>query len=45
MTLGVGPKIDAQAYLRSLLEHGGLTLDDVKVIDPGFAHNTLIGRR
>ena len=42
MTLGVGPKIDAQAYLRSLLEHGGLTLDDVMVVDPGFAHNALI---
>lgn len=37
-TLGVGPKLDAQAYLASLLAAGGLTKDDVKIVDPGFAH-------
>ena len=42
MTLGVGPKLDAQAFLRSVLKSGGLTVDDVKVIDPGFAHVALI---
>ena len=35
--LGVGPKRDAQAYLSSVLESGGLTRKDVKVVDPGFA--------
>ena len=36
-TLGVGPKRDAQAYLASVLEAGGLKRSDVKVVDPGFA--------
>jgi putative hydroxymethylpyrimidine transport system substrate-binding protein len=37
-TLGVGPKLDAQAYLATLLAAGGLTKNDVKVVDPGYAH-------
>ena len=37
MTLGVGAKRDAQAYLSSVLEAGGLKRSDVKVVDPGFA--------
>jgi putative hydroxymethylpyrimidine transport system substrate-binding protein len=37
-TLGVGPKLDAQAYLASVLEAGGLTTKDVNVVDPGFSH-------
>ena len=39
--LGVGPKQDAQAFLRTLLKAGGLTMKDVKVVDPGFAHVAL----
>ncbi len=42
MTLGVGPKQDAQAYLRTMLKTGGLTLDDVDVVDPGFGHVPLL---
>lgn len=41
-TLGVGPKADAQAYLRTLLESGGLKREDVKIVDPGFAHVQMI---
>lgn len=41
-TLGVGPKQDAQAYLDSVLEAGGLTRDDVTVIDPGYSHGPMI---
>jgi len=41
-TLGVGPKADAQAYLRTLLESAGLKREDVKVVDPGFAHVQMI---
>jgi ABC-type nitrate/sulfonate/bicarbonate transport system substrate-binding protein len=37
-TLGVGPKLDAQAYLASLLAAGGLTKADVKIVDPGYSH-------
>lgn len=36
--LGVGPKQDAQAFLATILEAGGLTKDDVKMVDPGYAH-------
>lgn len=42
MTLGVGPKQDAQAFLASLLEAGGLSRDDVRVVDPGYAHVPMI---
>jgi putative hydroxymethylpyrimidine transport system substrate-binding protein len=42
MTLGVGPKQDAQAFLATVLEGGGLTRSDVKVVDPGFAHKEMI---
>lgn len=38
LTLGVGPKADAQAYLRTLLASAGLKREDVKIVDPGFAH-------
>jgi len=38
MTLGVGPKADAQAYLRTMLAAAGLKREDVKIVDPGFAH-------
>lgn len=46
MTLGVGPKQDAQAFLATLLASGGLTKKDVKIVDPGFAQVpfTLTGR-
>jgi ABC-type nitrate/sulfonate/bicarbonate transport system substrate-binding protein len=37
-TLGVGPKLDAQAYLASVLAAGGLTKADVTIVDPGFSH-------
>lgn len=37
-TIGTGPKLDAQAFLDTLLDTGGLTRKDVKVVDPGFAH-------
>ena len=36
--IGTGPKLDAQAFLDTLLDTGGLTRKDVKVVDPGFAH-------
>ena len=36
--VGTGPKLDAQAFLDTLLETGGITRKDVKVVDPGFAH-------
>ena len=36
--IGTGPKLDAQAFLDTLLETGGITRKDVKVVDPGFAH-------
>lgn len=36
--LGVGPKTDLQAYLGTLLSSAGLTKDDVRIVDPGFAH-------
>ncbi len=36
--LGVGPKQDAQAFLSTLLAAGGLKMEDVKVVDPVFAH-------
>ena len=42
MTLGVGPKQDAQAFLATLLGSEGLTKADVKVVDPGFAHVPMI---
>ncbi|MBL0421907.1 ABC transporter substrate-binding protein [Ramlibacter sp. AW1] len=42
MTLGVGPKQDAQAFLSTVLEAGGLTRNDVKIVDPGFAHKEMI---
>ncbi len=42
MTLGVGPKLDAQAFLATLLESGGLTKKDVKVVDPGYAHVPMV---
>ena len=35
-TLGVGPKLDAQAFLQTILENVGLTKKDAKIIDPGF---------
>ncbi len=38
MTLGVGAKADAQAFLRTMLATAGLKREDVKVVDPGFAH-------
>ncbi len=37
-TIGIGPKLDAQAYLASLLAAGGLTKADVKIVDPGYSH-------
>lgn len=37
-TLGVGPKADAQAFLRTLMATAGLKREDVKIVDPGFAH-------
>jgi len=40
--LGVGTKRDAQAYLASVLEAGGLTRKDVKVVDPGWAGLALL---
>jgi len=42
MTVGVGPKLDAQAFLATLLESGGLTKKDVKVVDPGYAHVPMV---
>jgi putative hydroxymethylpyrimidine transport system substrate-binding protein len=36
-TIGVSPKLDAQAYLATLLAAGGLTTKDVNVVDPGYA--------
>ena len=42
MTLGVGPKQDAQAFLATLLGSEGLTKADVKVVDPGFAHVPMV---
>ncbi|MBM3511053.1 MAG: hypothetical protein FJX61_13105 [Alphaproteobacteria bacterium] len=36
--LGVGPKQDAQAFLDTILEAGGLTRKDVQIVDPGFGH-------
>lgn len=36
--LGVGSKQDAQAFLSTLLAAGGLKIEDVKVVDPVFAH-------
>jgi putative hydroxymethylpyrimidine transport system substrate-binding protein len=36
--LGVGPKADAQAFLRTLMASAGLKREEVKVVDPGFAH-------
>lgn len=36
--IGTGPKLDAQAFLDTLLDTGGLTREDIKVVDPGFAH-------
>jgi len=42
MTLGVGPKQDAQAFLSTVLEAGGLTRNDVRIVDPGFAHKEMI---
>ena len=41
-TIGVGPKLDAQAYLATLLAAGGLTKKDVKIVDPGYAHVPMI---
>jgi putative hydroxymethylpyrimidine transport system substrate-binding protein len=38
MTLGVGPKADAQAFLRTMLAAAGLKREDVKIVDPGFSH-------
>ena len=43
--LGVGTKRDAQAYLSSVLEAGGLKRKDVKVVDPGFAGLALLMAR
>ncbi|MSP51092.1 MAG: hypothetical protein EXQ91_01670 [Alphaproteobacteria bacterium] len=37
-TLGIGPKLDAQAFLDTVLTTGGLTRKDVKIVDPGFGH-------
>ena len=42
MTLGVGPKQDAQAFLATLLASEDLAKADVKVVDPGFAHVPMI---
>ena len=42
MTLGVGPKQDAQAFLATLLASDGLAKADVRVVDPGFAHVPMI---
>ena len=36
-TLGIITKVDALAYTRTILKAGGLTMKDVKVINPGFA--------
>ena len=36
-TVGQNVKMDAQAYLDTILADGGLGRDDVKVIDPGYA--------
>ena len=36
-TLGVITKVDALAYTRTILKAGGLTMKDVKVINPGFS--------
>ncbi len=41
-TLGVGPKLDAQAFLATLLAAGGLTKKDVKIVDPGYAHVPMV---
>jgi putative hydroxymethylpyrimidine transport system substrate-binding protein len=38
MTIGVGAKADAQAFFRTLLATAGLKREDVKVVDPGYAH-------
>ena len=40
--LGVGPKMDAQAFLATLLASGGLTKEDVEIVDPGYAHVPLV---
>ena len=40
--IGTGPKLDAQAFLDTMLATGGITRDDVKVIDPGFSHIPLV---
>lgn len=41
-TVGVGPKLDAQAFLATLLASGGLTKKDMKIVDPGYAHVPLV---
>ena len=42
MTLGVGPKQDAQAFLATLLGSEGIGKGDVRVVDPGFAHVPMV---
>ena len=40
--IGVGPHLAAQAGVKTLLASAGLTFDDVKIIDPGWAGHTLL---
>ncbi|MBM3511444.1 MAG: ABC transporter substrate-binding protein [Alphaproteobacteria bacterium] len=36
--VGTGAKLDAQAFLDTMLATGGITRKDVQIVDPGFAH-------
>ncbi|MSP51340.1 MAG: hypothetical protein EXQ91_02945 [Alphaproteobacteria bacterium] len=36
--IGTGPKLDAQAFLDTMLATGGITRKEVQIVDPGFAH-------
>jgi putative hydroxymethylpyrimidine transport system substrate-binding protein len=41
-TLGVNPFPNALAFTKTLLASGGLTEEDVKIVDPGFSANQLV---
>jgi putative hydroxymethylpyrimidine transport system substrate-binding protein len=41
-TLGVGAKADAQAFLRTMMEASNLKRGDVKIVDPGYAHTSML---
>lgn len=41
-TIAITPKPEALAYLETMLESAGLTMDDVKTVDPGFGIAALL---